>query len=74
MNELILTDEEEKAIKALKKVALKWPKTLWLFSASGTLTVMKHGAGGEHAVTNNGAVDPNFVVDTVDIENDGGDW
>ena len=26
-----LNDEEKKAIRALKRVAKKWPKSLWLF-------------------------------------------
>jgi hypothetical protein len=67
------TQEEEKAIAALKALAKKWPKTLWLFSASGTLSVMKK-KNGEHVLTPGGGMDPDFLVDTVDIENDGGDW
>lgn len=71
-----LTPEESKAIKALKRVAKTWPKTLWLFSASGTLHIMKCGLGGEHVHGPGGAdgVDFDYAIDRIDIPNDGGDW
>lgn len=68
-----ITPEEKKAISALKKVAKIWPESLWLFSGSSTLCVMKK-RDGEHAMTRGGGVDPDYIVDTADIENDGGDW
>lgn len=73
-----LTDDERKAIATLKRLAKRWPKTLWLFSASGTLTVMRYGPNGEQMIvgghlSGNGC-DPNYIVDTIDIPNDGGDW
>jgi hypothetical protein len=67
------TPEEAKAIRALKRVAKDWPDSLWLFSAAGTLTVMRKGPDGGH-VHNGENVDQSFIVDTIDIENDGGDW
>ena len=78
-----LTQDEEKAVKALKRVAKKWPKSLWLFSASGTLTVMKKNSEGKRAIVGGavgpaggvgGGVDPEYIVDSIGIENDGGDW
>lgn len=73
-----LTQEEKRAIASLKKVAKQWPGTLWLFSASGTLCVMKKTADGKHgyggANPSRTGVDPDFTVDTINIENDGGDW
>ena len=69
-----ITKEEELAIKVLKRVAKKWPKSLWLFSASGTLCVMKKNADGQTMMLPTLGVDPDYVVDTIDIENDGGDW
>jgi len=65
---------EAKAIAALKRLAKRWPKTLWLFSASGTLCVMRCGEYGEHVHTNGGGIDQNYIVDDIDIPNDGGDW
>ena len=68
------TLEEQKAIDALKRLAKKWPSSLWLFSASGTLHVMRKGSDDEHVVLRHGGVDPDYSLATVKIENDGGDW
>lgn len=72
--EIELTKEEKLAIEALKRVAKRWPDTLWLFSASGTLTVMRCGDNGEHMYSPNQSVDQEYVVDTIGIDNDGGDF
>lgn len=75
-----LTEKEKKAIQALESAAKIWPKTLWLFSASGTLTVMKKDESGHRAMTESkggsvgGSVDQTFAVGWIDIENDGGDY
>jgi len=80
-----LTEQELKAIKSLQRVAKKWPKSLWLFSASGDLCVMKNGEDGHPVNEDNkicltgpgsgGGVDPNYHTGyTIDIQNDGGDW
>jgi len=69
-----LTKEEELAILALKQVAKIWPKTLWLFSASGTLNVMRYKKDGMPAVLKCEGMDQDYIIDTVDIKNDGGDW
>ena len=45
MNEIDLTAEEQRAIAALKKLAKSWPRTLQLFSWSGSLRVLKPGGG-----------------------------
>jgi hypothetical protein len=70
------TKEELRAITALRRVAKIWPDTLWLFSGSGSLWVMKKGPNGEHVVTPHGGMDPAFVVEggSIPIDNDGGDW
>ncbi|MCP4113237.1 MAG: hypothetical protein GY749_48200 [Desulfobacteraceae bacterium] len=68
-----LTKKEKTAINALKNVAKIWPESLWLFSASGTLCVMKK-KNGESVLTKDGGVDPGYIVDHIDIENDGGDF
>lgn len=69
-----LTQEEKAAISALKRLAKRWPESLWLFSASGTLTVMRCGEGGEHVKNELGGMDQDYCLDTIDIPNDGGDW
>jgi len=68
------TKEEAAAIRSLKRIAKKWPDTLWLFSANGTLCVMKKNDLGERAMLSTDGVDPDYLVDSVDIPNDGGDW
>ena len=68
------TQEERRAISAMKRLASKWPKTLWLFSASGDLCVMRCGTNGERVYTADGGVDSAYKLDQVDIPNDGGDW
>ena len=68
------TKEEEKAINALKRVAKNWPESLWLFSASGTLHVMKSGENNEQVHVSGVGVDPDYVITSIDIQNDGGDW
>jgi hypothetical protein len=68
---------EAQAVAALKRVAKRWPKTLWLFSASGTLTVMRTGPDGGHVMLppELGGVDQNYIVTIISgISNDGGDW
>ena len=73
MPDLVLTTKEEKAIRALHRLAKIWPDSLWLFSASGSLYVMKKNADGERARKGTG-IDPEYIVESIDIENDGGDW
>ena len=74
MTDLDATPEERKAINALKRLAKKWPKSLWLFSASGSLCVMRTDENGEHAHIAGGGADAHYVLETIDIPNDGGDW
>ena len=69
-----LSKEEKKAIDALKRVAKKWPKSLWLFSGSGSLCVLKKADGKNRAINATGGVCQEHVVATINIENDGGDW
>jgi hypothetical protein len=66
------TPEEAKAIRALKRLAKAWPPSLWLYSANGTLNVMRVAEGERGFVR--GHVDRAYKVDTIAIPNDGGDW
>jgi len=72
------TEEEAKWIRAFKRLAKKCPDSLWLFSGSGTLYVMRKNESGHHAIdgpaSSRGGVDQDYILDHVDIENDGGDW
>lgn len=70
-----LSLEETAAIRALKRLAKRWPKSLWLFSASGRLCVMRNGPDGRPVFETRGGVDPEYKIDTIEgIHNDGGDW
>lgn len=71
-----LTPEEKRAIASLHRLAGRWPASLWLFSAAGSLCVMKRNLAGEPAMLPgfSGGVDPDYHMTTIDIPNDGGDW
>lgn len=65
MTEIILTHEEQKAIKSLERLAKKWPQSLLLFAGGTGLTVRK---------PINGIYDRSTVVANIlGMPNDGGD-
>jgi len=68
-----LTKEEKNAIATLKRLAKRWPKSLWLF-ANRELTVLRRNEDGEQAMTPSGRVDQDYVVETIDLPADGGGW
>lgn len=68
-----LTKKEKKAIKALQELAKTWPKSLYVFSASGNLYVMKK-KDKERVMNRDGVYNSSYIVTEIDIENDGGDW
>lgn len=70
------TRAEMEWIKRFKRLASSCPKSLWLFSASGRLHVMKTPEdGNEMGNSYDGCgVNPDNSIDTIDIRNDGGDW
>lgn len=69
-----LDASERNAISSLRRLAKCWLNSLWLFSASGTLCVMKRDKNGDRFVLSSGGVDPSAVIETINIPNDGGDW
>jgi hypothetical protein len=71
------TAEERRAIATLQRLAKRWPKSLWLFSGAGSLCVMRNRQDGSRAVVEDmedGGVDPDYCLTTINIPNDGGDW
>lgn len=72
-DEVPLTADERRAIAALKRLAKRWPKSLWLFAGTG-MNVMRCGSDGEHVTLPNGSMDQAYAVDQVNIDCDGGDW
>ena len=72
-----VNEEEKKAIATLRRLSRRWPKSLWLFSASGILCVMRTRQDGQKAMGGfnaNDGIDPDYCLATIDIPNDGGDW
>lgn len=68
-----LTDEEERAIAALQRVARRWPQSLTLVSMGGSLSVIRtddERFDSSSTAERGEAV----VVDIYGIPNDGGDW
>lgn len=71
---MTLSPEEKTAIAALKRLAKKWPPSLWIFADGQSLSVLKTNDQGDRVMTRLGCVDPDFEVASLDIPNDGGDW
>lgn len=70
-----------KLIESLNRLAKKWEKDgkrLWLYSASGVLTVMMHGDREDNPIPEmlpNAGTNPDNIITTISgIGNDGGDW
>jgi hypothetical protein len=73
-DEVDLTPEEERAITTLKRLAKRWPESLFIASMAGTLCVMRNDERGMHPETDGGGIDPEYMIDSIDINNTGGDW
>lgn len=70
-----LTEFERVAIRSLKRLAKRWPRSLWLFATGGPLLVMRKDSTGRRAIGERGEVDQAFVVESIEgIESDGGDF
>ena len=71
---VIPTKKELEWIEDFKKLAKRCPKKLWLFSANGSLHVMKTPNDGNEMSYVTGGVNPENSIDIINISNDGGDW
>jgi hypothetical protein len=60
-----LTDEERKAVAALKRLAKRWPKTFWIFVGSGDIHVLRKQPDGSRATLPGGGMDPEMIVATI---------
>lgn len=69
-----LTDAEKRAAADFKALANRWPKSLWVFAASNSLCVLKCLPDGSRATCPDGGMDSEYVVATIKISSDGGDW
>ena len=70
------TVTSESAIRRLQSLAKDWPDTLWIWCADGQLYVMEKENGEKvyKGATNNEGVDPDYILASVRIPSDGGDW
>jgi len=69
-----ITKEEKKAIATLKRLEKNWPKTIWLFATGNAINIIKCGENGSHIEDKNGTMDQKYIIDSVNINNDGGDF
>lgn len=73
-----LTKEEQNAINTLQRLKKRWPKSLWLFATGLSISVMRCDENGKRVYfdghNKDGGVNPDYVVDSIDLPNDGGDW
>lgn len=79
-----LTKEEKAAILALKRLAKRWPKSLWIFSGgtAGSFSVLKKTRDGQRLMSEEGGYGgPGFHHDAIaeqinsqSMEIEGGDW
>jgi hypothetical protein len=69
-----LTKEEQNAINTLKRLEKRWPKGLWLFSNGMSISIMKYPENMDDIVNESGGMNQDYIVDSIDIPNDGGDW
>jgi len=67
------TKGELKWIAEFKTLAKRCPKNLWLFSANGSLHIMKT-PDDNNDMNEYGGVNNENSIDTIKIRNDGGDW
>jgi hypothetical protein len=72
--DLVVTNKEQKAINALKRISKSWPSTIWIFAADNSLNIMKKGECNDYVRDENGIIDQRYVIDNADIPSDGGDW
>lgn len=71
MEKQALSIEEREAIGTLKRLAKKWPPTLWLFADGNSLHVMR---GPQKATHERGGMNQDDIIESFRIPNDGGDW
>ncbi len=70
----LMTVDEKKAVDALRRLAKKWPDTLWIFADGNSLHVTRCGKDGERVMLPTEGVDPDMIVESINIPNDGGDF
>jgi len=62
------------AVEKLRQLAKRWPENAWIFCDGQTLNVMMTGSSGERVMNSFGCVDHDWVIESIRIPSDGGDW
>lgn len=73
MSKTKMDTNEARAIRSLRALAKRWPKSLWLFTNGQSLCVMQK-KDGRRVVTKTGGMDADYSLASINIESDGGDW
>lgn len=63
---------EQRLLSRLKRLSREWPEGYWIFVAGG-VHLMRYNDEGQRAYKG-GGVDQDYVVGSVNIPSDGGDW
>jgi hypothetical protein len=66
--------DEKRVVDVLRRLARRWPSTLWIYVGDGTMNVMRCTEDGRHAETPSGGVDPYYILAEINIPSDGGGW
>lgn len=62
-------------IKRVKRCFTEAPFNVWFYASDNNLYIMALGKEGEHVMTDDGAVDPEYIIDEiVNSDIDGGGW
>lgn len=73
--EFLLTDDEKKSIRAFRKLAKNWPSSLWIFATGNSMHIVRCADDGNRVYDGvGGGVDPDYIIEAIDIPHDGGDF
>lgn len=72
--DFILTDDEKRVIRALRRLEKIWPDSLWIYVASGSMCLMRKTDDGDRADVCGGVDDSYRITSFESIPCDGGDW
>ncbi len=70
------TKKEAAAIERLRDALENLPASMWLYAAAGSVHVMKLDKTGQRAMADNRSVgySQDYIVASIDVASDGGDW
>jgi len=72
--EMEATAKEQAWFDRLKRCYDEMPDSVWIFTANGTVNMLRLGGDGRRAMDGGGSVDQDFLLDGFVARTDGGDW